>query len=646
MIDTNMIKQARYMYSDGANLFQSVDGLTYNSIGSLQSGITANDMQVIKIYDYYYFIGTLALFKTKDFTNYTSIDISEIASSDYSKISHLRLFADANNQYHISYTATNSDNTSAIYVADFNIANDTIANAYQEVTVSDSYTDAHIICLNNKYFMFLEDNRIFVSDNYLNNYTELATNINNGTNSYTEPFCLVAGDYLYLYAVKNNTDLVYRVARKVNPIIWSNEAKIVGLSKVGGFWFNDALYSTLPETPSLEDTFDPVVIVKALHVNQKAILSCLLWDTFQVQWSQNSTYQLQLTAYDDRSISYALLQSETSIFFNDQEYIIKTCEPDYSAGVNTKQITATHVYNEIQYVRQYSTRTGTLTYSVADVLAFYLDNNSNNIGFTYQVYGDFAKQQITDLGNNSGKDMLSQILSTWTNAIIFPDNRQINVYTPDAFSKNFGRRIDYLNNTQEVKMTMDSTSITNKVYCIGKTKENSTDNSTTEYYFQPFFVSDQNSINNWGLHPMDDINDERFTDANSMKTYAQGQLKTEPALSVEVTYKTNEVPLAGETRHIKVNDDYETDVTVIGFTWYPFSGANQTVLEFDNLPASILNTQALINNRIRDVELIAQKALNQATTATVNYISDADPNNNNTVRVGDLWTRKLEGGDT
>ncbi|MFT8725385.1 phage tail protein [Liquorilactobacillus nagelii] len=620
-------------------LATSNDAINFVEKETIASLSSLRDISIINIQDTYYISGTLGIYKTTDFINFTSLDVSSFDNSAKS----LQIFQDVNLDYHVIYSLNSS-----IYVADFDSQSDTISNLGQSVNINNE-TDLNpaIYYFNDKYFIFLDSSRIFVSDNYLGAYTEVATNIVNSS-ARTSPKLAIAGDYLYLYQL-NNTTMTYRVAKKTNPIIWSNEGTVSADSTIssGCFIYNANSYVNYPDySNTIEDTFDPVVIVKALHVDQKAILSCLLWDTFQVQWSQNSAYQIQFTAYDDKSVSYALLQSETSIFFNDQEYIIKTCEPDFNAGVNTKQITATHVYNEIQYVRQYSTKTGTLTYSVADVLAFYLDNNPNNIGFTYRVFGEFTKQQITDLGNNSGKDMLSQILSTWTNAIIFPDNRQINVYTPDAFSKNFGRRIDYLNNTQEVKMTMDSTSITNKVYCIGKTKENSTDNATTEYYFQPFFVSDQSSISSWGLHPADDINDERFTDASSMKTYAQGQLKTEPALSVEVTYKTNEVPLAGETRHIKVNDDYETDVTVIGFTWYPFSGANQTVLEFDNLPASILNTQALINNRIRDVELIAQKALNQATTATVNYISDTDPNSNNTVRVGDLWTRKLEGGDT
>ncbi|WP_225367657.1 phage tail protein [Ligilactobacillus salivarius] len=71
------------------------------------------------------------------------------------------------------------------------------------------------------------------------------------------------------------------------------------------------------------------------------------------------------------------------------------------------------------------------TYTVNDVLAFYLDGNKN--GFSYQVIGNFDKQQITDLGNTNGKDMISKILSTWENAIFYPDNRNIRIYNKKDF---------------------------------------------------------------------------------------------------------------------------------------------------------------------------------------------------------------------
>ncbi|WP_409087488.1 phage tail protein, partial [Streptomyces brasiliscabiei] len=96
-------------------------------------------------------------------------------------------------------------------------------------------------------------------------------------------------------------------------------------------------------------------------------------------------------------------------------------------------------------------------------------------------------------------------------------------------------------------MTIDSTSIVNQVKCYGKQLENNNDNSVTKYYFDQFIATNYESVGNWGPRIGDDISDERFTDAKSMKAYALSQMTTDPILSIEVTYDGNEQPIPGET---------------------------------------------------------------------------------------------------
>ncbi|WP_162204137.1 hypothetical protein [Lacticaseibacillus pantheris] len=50
--------------------------------------------------------------------------------------------------------------------------------------------------------------------------------------------------------------------------------------------------------------------------------------------------------------------------------------------------------------------------------------DGNSLGYTYDVQGTFDNQQITDLGNGSGSDMLSKIVETWPEAVIYPDNKK------------------------------------------------------------------------------------------------------------------------------------------------------------------------------------------------------------------------------
>ena len=318
-------------------------------------------------------------------------------------------------------------------------------------------------------------------------------------------------------------------------------------------------------------------------------LRCVLTNTFNINLEKNSQWQLSFTAYDDGSVAFNMLSVESSVWWDNQEYIIKQFQPDYSNGFTTYQVTAIHVAYEVARIRQRQTKTGTLTYSVNDVLSFYLSGNS--LGFTWQVIGNFGKEQIADLGNSSGKDMLDKIVSTWPDAVFYPDNKNIRIYQHDSFAKNIGKRIDYLHNTPELKLSYDSSSIVNQVMASGKQKEG-TDSDKTEYYFEPFLVSNQNSINKWGLHP-GDVSDERFTDKSAMQTFAMSQLSPEPTLTIEVTEITNEKPQLGEIKRLENRkDEFVTEVEVVAFTYYPLDSSQATSITLNDHAKTILNYQS------------------------------------------------------
>lgn len=281
------------------------------------------------------------------------------------------------------------------------------------------------------------------------------------------------------------------------------------------------------------------VKVRGVGRTETEPLNCIDPDSFYIDWEANSTWSLQFTAHDDHSFAYSMLDSQASIFFDGQEYIIKQAEPDANSGSNSIDVVATHVYFEVARIRKYKTyvdpadadkqtdvkvygstqtendsdsdNTGddsgddsgdddpnaqktvttstsgntttktTVTktdetkedsedenqidYHVEDVLKHWIDGN--NLGFTYQVIGDFPTARIEELSDGSGTDMLSKITEHWPNAIIYPDNKNIRVYSQDQFYKDHNNRLDYEYNTTEFKWTYDSTSLTNEIMCIG-----------------------------------------------------------------------------------------------------------------------------------------------------------------------------------
>ena len=332
------------------------------------------------------------------------------------------------------------------------------------------------------------------------------------------------------------------------------------------------------------------ILVKGLHSAYVEPLRSVLFNTFTINVENNSQWQLSFTAYDDGSVAFNMLSVESSIWWDGQEYIIKQFQPDHANGFTTFQVTATHVGYEVSRIRQRETKTGTLTYTVNDVLSFYLKGNS--LGFTWQVIGKFDKEQITDLGNSSGKDMLDKIVSTWPDAIFYPDNKNIRIYQHDSLAVDRQHRIAYMHNTSDMKLSYDSTSIVNQVKVFGKQKEN-TANDKTEYYFEPFIVQDEQSITDWGVHPGDDVRDERFTDKNAMRKYAMSQLSPQPSLSIEISEVYHQKPKMAEIRRLEnYKDNFVTSVEIVAFTYYPLDKSQQTSITLNNRAKTILNYQS------------------------------------------------------
>ena len=350
---------------------------------------------------------------------------------------------------------------------------------------------------------------------------------------------------------------------------------------------------------SILDSKDKL-LVKGLHSAYVEPLRCLLFNTLNISVEKNSQWQLQFTAYDDGSLAFHMLSVEASVWWGGQEYIVKQFQEADTNGFTTYQVTAIHVAYDVQRVRQRQVKTGTLTYTVESVLSFYLAGNS--LGYTWQVIGNFGKEQITDLGNSSGKDMLDKIVSTWPDAIFYPDNKNIRIYQHDALAKNLGNRIDYLHNTPELKLTYDSSSIVNQVMASGKTKENSDGNSDkTEYYFEPFLVTDQASVNEWGLHPGEDVPDERFIDKDAMKTFALSQLTPQPTLVIDISELGNEEPTLGEIRRLENRKDgFVTEVEVVAFTFYPLDNSQATSVTLNDQAKTILNYKSKRENNLID----------------------------------------------
>ena len=199
--------------------------------------------------------------------------------------------------------------------------------------------------------------------------------------------------------------------------------------------------------------------------------------------------------------------------------------------------------------------------------------------------------------------------------------------------------------------------IHNKIYPVKTVTVNDDDTSTSNddssssdkesYYFQPFIVQDNHSIELWGLHPGEDIQDDRFKDPQSMEEYVRTQLVPDPVISIEVITDTNLAPVPGEEVYLTIpgrdslieqSDSttqaaYNTTVTVVGFTYYPFDSSQGTDITYDNLQASILHNQLQVSS-LKRMEQLANAMLDRMPQV---FYSKKDPTTERHVKPGAIW---------
>ena len=477
--------QATPMMAVSNNLVQWEEVTGFDQISGLRDGFLK------KIGDYYYIIGTGGFYKTNDFISFTKLDYLD--KGDFKDLWAPEIFQDNSGNYHIVYCAGDSGSGILdVYIADFDPKTDKITTPRQQVffyvdDIDNSWRiDPDITVIHGIYYLTLGGNYVFSSNDYLGPYQRFPVNFaptpqrfgnhESLIDGWVEgPNMFVDGDTVRLFADQTDGNgLVFRTATISDMFDWTGIEKTHCSFKMrhGSIVVNDKVTAEVPAEIDDAPKIDDKVTIQGLHAKQAVVLTCFMKNSFQYQYEDNQTNQIQFVAYNDGSPSFAYIANESTIKFNNDLFIIKNIEEDDN-GSELYTVTAMqYVNSEIGRVRQRNVRNGTLTYTVDAVLDYFLnDQIANPFGFTYHVFGDFDKQQIENLGACSGKDMISKIIETWPGTIILPKGKTVNVYAPGVFKKNYGRRIVYKYNSSDMKLTEDSTGIVNQVLAIGATKE-------------------------------------------------------------------------------------------------------------------------------------------------------------------------------
>lgn len=305
------------------------------------------------------------------------------------------------------------------------------------------------------------------------------------------------------------------------------------------------------------------IIVRNYETDKEEILSDLDKDSFTRKISKNESYELSFSvALTKRNQqAFELVNHESSIFYDGQEFIIKQMSVNATGQSITKDVTAPHIYSTMQDGRQYKTVTGKR--SVKQLLDHIF--KAGKRGFSYEIV-DPDKKFVTVEQENFGDDnylkLVQEIVEDY-DADMLVDNKHLIFYPAGDYGSKIEEPIRYKYNTDDVKFDIDTLNLKTQIKGFGKKDDED------EYMFTPITYTSPES-DKWGIRIQDPVEDDRYTVPSNMKKRLEKDLHDYPDISGTVSLKFQSdihifdwVPFIYEP--LRVN----TYIQVVGITDYP-----------------------------------------------------------------------------
>lgn len=312
------------------------------------------------------------------------------------------------------------------------------------------------------------------------------------------------------------------------------------------------------------------IIVRNYEQTKEEILVRYDKDSFYEDWQQNETWEIGLSVTNliNQEV-FDLIEYESSIIFNGQEFIIKKMTKNVVGGLVTKQIVATHIYYTIQDGYQYEKVTGTK--SINQLLTHIF--KAGNRGFTWEVIDPnkkFLTVQQENFGDGNYLKLINEILSDY-NAVVIPNNKHLMFYPISEYGQKVEEQIRYKYNTDEVTFDIDTYSLKTQIKGYGKLKDgiNTENPKDSDYVFTPITYTSSES-ETWGIRIQDPVTDERYTISGNMLERLKNDLQDYPSISGSVTLKWKINPQKGDyVPFIYEPLNINTYIQVVGIKTYP-----------------------------------------------------------------------------
>lgn len=340
------------------------------------------------------------------------------------------------------------------------------------------------------------------------------------------------------------------------------------------------------------------VVVQSRDKATTQVLANFDFNTLQITRTKNEAYQLDLTAYDDGSVAFSLLTIENLIIFNGQTYAIKQATDDNTGGIHSINITAMHIFYQLNQLYQYNVKAGDNNFTLRTALVFLFNGIS---GYTYKLNGTFnSSKTLTDFGNTPIVEGLSTLKSTFGIYAIVPDGMTIHLYDEKSYVTDTNKVFRYLYDTAQVQLQFDSSTMVNAVQAVSTMEKPA---------FNPFTVKDDASIAKWGLKQGARVESDTITDTNAMKTLASQSFVLEPTISLTVSTAVNETVTIGEKWTVQIPaQQITTKVEVISVVDFPLSPTTPQQVTLNNTRVNFLDVQRAQLNQLKQAQTNAKNS--------------------------------------
>lgn len=283
------------------------------------------------------------------------------------------------------------------------------------------------------------------------------------------------------------------------------------------------------------------VIVRDMYGLREEHLIDLDYGSFRYEFQQNNMRNIQFVVYltELNHFSFDLLTTEATIIYNDQLFVVKTCEHTGNGTLRTKEVTAHHIGQTCVNYVQRKIQSGVKTYSIDEMLTHGFQGNKG--GFTFKIHGTFAKQQIENLGRMTLMEYLQKAIDAFS-AYVFADNKIWNIYSEEEFFRKSNLVLRYLYNTDTIHVQESTENLRTVIKAYGKKKENHSGEADSDY--EAVVIYRSREAERYSEFEAVPVFNDNITHKDTLEKWAKSQIIDVPEISLEMLYIDNKEPVS------------------------------------------------------------------------------------------------------